>query len=207
MKKNITNNSTNTSKQYDESFVGFQEKYAQHIQNEIFEKIKEIFEEKQNNNFIEDAVIDGGYKKDLEELEIRLKCKLRSNSDDRVLNEHCINKTGIERITKERYRQISEEGFDKEHDANEKFNNLIKAVLYYTEASVFAYEYGDKNPEYVVDLMKQQELFKNTFPFEWNKKWCKPSAEPIRNLEKAGALIAAAIDKIINEQKHENQPN
>lgn len=31
----------------------------------------------------------------------------------------------------------------------------------------------------------------------WDAEWWKPSADPIRNLEKAGALLAAGIDRLI----------
>lgn len=30
----------------------------------------------------------------------------------------------------------------------------------------------------------------------WDEEWWKPSLDPIRNLEKAGALIAAEIDRL-----------
>jgi hypothetical protein len=36
----------------------------------------------------------------------------------------------------------------------------------------------------------------NDWPKEWNVDWWKPSDDPIRNLVKAGALIAAEIDRL-----------
>ena len=44
-------------------------------------------------------------------------------------------KDGIERIKEERERQISKEGYDKEHDEkNEKYNNLAFAAASYIMA-------------------------------------------------------------------------
>ena len=32
------------------------------------------------------------------------------------------------------------------------------------------------------------------------EEWWKPSADPVRNLEKAGALIAAEIDRLLRQR-------
>jgi hypothetical protein len=39
------------------------------------------------------------------------------------------------------------------------------------------------------------------FDWPWSKKWWKPSSDPIRNLVKAGALIAAEIDRLQRAKK------
>ena len=102
--------------------------------------------------------------------------------------------TGIELIAEERQRQIEKEGFDAKHDQENDFKDMVKAALFYAEASMFALDFGD-SPK-VIEKMKEYLCFRNHFPFNWDKKWCKPSNDPIRNLEKAGALIAACIDKL-----------
>lgn len=107
-------------------------------------------------------------------------------------------KKGIELIADERQRQIEKEGFDKKHDEQNEFEDMVKAALYYAEAAIFAFDFGES--ERCEELMREGACFKNSFPYYWDRKWCKPSRNPIRNLEKAGALIAACIDKIQEQQ-------
>ena len=85
---------------------------------------------------------------------------------------------GASLIMKERQRQIEVEGFDENHDARENINSLISAAIAYAVAS-------RQNPD--------KWTAKDWWP--WDAKWWKPTTRK-RNLEKAGALIAAAIDKL-----------
>ena len=94
-------------------------------------------------------------------------------------------KTGIERIEEERERQISQEGYTPEHDDNHDDSELLKAADCYITA---------------VRRMSQL-VYKNLWKklpalWPWDKEWWKPSDDPVRNLVKAGALIAAEIDRI-----------
>jgi len=87
-------------------------------------------------------------------------------------------KTGVELIREERIRQIHEEGWTLEHDAQHTDGSLAVAgaayALHLRGAGVFS-----------VPLI-----------WPWSKEWWKPSEDHIRNLAKAGALIAAEIDRL-----------
>lgn len=79
--------------------------------------------------------------------------------------------SGVEAINKERERQIVEEGFGRTHDAANSIRELADAAI--------AYLRGD---------------FRH-WPKKWNPHWFKPTTQR-RDLEKAGALIAAALDRM-----------
>ena len=85
---------------------------------------------------------------------------------------------GIERIAKERKRQIEEEGWSEKHDDSHKSGEMAKAGACYAVRGL-------------VDI----GLINRHWP--WSFSWWKPSPENrIRELEKAGALIAAEIDRL-----------
>ena len=82
---------------------------------------------------------------------------------------------GAERIAAERQRQIEVEGYDLEGDRLQGEALAAAAACYAT-------------PE------KDRDLFPALWPWDW-EAW-KPT-DRIRDLEKAGALIAAAIDALL----------
>ena len=84
-------------------------------------------------------------------------------------------KTGTELIAAERERQITEEGrnLDWIHEKGE----LLDAAVCYAEAV----------------QMNDHRMYED---WPWAECWWKPSDDPIRNLVKAGALIAAEIDRL-----------
>lgn len=89
-------------------------------------------------------------------------------------------KNAIELISEERDRQISQEGWTAEHDDEHNHGELAKAAacyaVYHTDAKVVE---GDEDA------------------WPWSKEWDKrKDPNDIRNLVKAGALIAAEIDRI-----------
>lgn len=86
--------------------------------------------------------------------------------------------SGIERITAERQRQITKEGWTPAHDDSHSNFELIEAAICY--ANEYYHEHLDSLP--------------SSWP--WEPEWWKPSTDLIRNLEKAGALIAAEIDRL-----------
>jgi len=92
--------------------------------------------------------------------------------------------SGIKKIEQERNRQINEEGFDSIHDNQYKHNELESAAFEYLRHTIYGTGKG------------------HTWP--WPDSWWKPSDNKIRNLEKAGALIAASIDRI-ERQKQDNK--
>lgn len=96
---------------------------------------------------------------------------------------------GIERIAAERRRQIDEEGWTAEHDDGHADRSMARAAACYAlEASGAP--------------MRRTNNIPNLWPWHWS--WWKPEgplnesniAYQIRNLTKAGALIAAEIDRL-----------
>lgn len=89
-------------------------------------------------------------------------------------------KPGINRIAAERLRQTTAEGFDTTHDAQHAKGELIHAAVIYLK---FAFR------------QSQGEAMNPVWP--WGDEWLKlEKGNPIRALEKAGALIAAEIDRL-----------
>lgn len=95
-------------------------------------------------------------------------------------------KTGIQLIAAERRRQVSKEGWTTAHDDTHTRKQMAKAAESYLAAHIhpdlWAKEHG--------------EAAGPTAYWPWAKKWWKPSDDPVRNLVKAGALIAAEIDRL-----------
>lgn len=100
-------------------------------------------------------------------------------------------KTGIELITEERKRQVEVEGFTLLHDLKYKNQELAKAAVAYTISDHF--HPMDSSAEQIngVFLSIRRTVF---WPFKF--EWFKPSNNRIEELTKAGALIAAEIDRI-----------
>ena len=108
-------------------------------------------------------------------------------------------KTGIELIAEERQRQINN-GYDSDHDSQHDFRELTDAARTYIDAAVLttkSKEIGNSNEASI-------SWHKNNEPFEWKYlklgwPWEEESFKPTTSLEdliKAGALIAAAIDRL-----------
>jgi len=92
-------------------------------------------------------------------------------------------KTGAEQISAERARQVEVEGHDDGHDSNHRDGELAYAAMCYA-APCHAFPNQD---------------FPALWP--WDYMWWKPSRDPVRNLVKAGALIAAEIDRLQRMQE------
>jgi hypothetical protein len=90
---------------------------------------------------------------------------------------------GIQLIAKEVLRQEIVEGFDVAHDATHIQSELLFAALSYAEAGV-------ELPKLATD---GRPLPRADWPF--GKKWWKPT-ERIRNLIKAGAMLASEISRL-----------
>lgn len=96
--------------------------------------------------------------------------------------------TGIELIAEERKRQVEVEGWTPEHDAEHTSSALaVAAASYALDVAAM----GD-NYESWKEIYKEQA--RRLWPFD--EEWRKVSPDPIRNLVKAGALIAAEIDRL-----------
>lgn len=88
---------------------------------------------------------------------------------------------GIESIAAERRRQIEVEGWTPEHDDEHDSGELAAAAACYTVAAI--------DPEGITPLDQLP------IPWPWAPEWYKP-ANPRGALVKAGALIAAEIDRL-----------
>lgn len=98
--------------------------------------------------------------------------------------------TGIGLIESERMRQVLQEGWTAEHDAQHDRGEMAHA------AGAYAIHASKQ-----VQGLKGDGLQDGTPPiWPWNDSDWKPSADPIRNLTKAGALIAAEIDRLLRLQ-------
>lgn len=94
-----------------------------------------------------------------------------------------MEKTGVELIAEERKRQIEIEGWTAEHDAKYVCGELTDAAVCYAIRGYWRTRYDS--------------FLKIVWP--WDPKWWKPSQDDrIRELAKAGALIAAEIDRLQN---------
>lgn len=97
-------------------------------------------------------------------------------------------KSGAETIENERKRQIEKEGWTEEHDAEHNNQELIKAAKCYIEANLYR-AIPSKPP----------------IDWPWDIQYWKAecNSESINNLRKAGALIAAEIDRLNKKREFE----
>jgi hypothetical protein len=110
----------------------------------------------------------------------------------RELKKEAIRMTGVELITAERERQVSVEGWKPEHDDKHEEGDLTGAAMAYASAAQDQVTViKDGTVKSVVALDRSMYIF-----WPWDQDWWKPSPDPIRNLVKAGALIAAEIDRL-----------
>ena len=92
-------------------------------------------------------------------------------------------KSGVDLIKEERKRQITEEGYTLEHD--KMYNDpkdMVMAACVYASLGIGP----NMDPNFVKDM-------EDSWP--WDPKYFKPK-DRIRNLVRAGALIAAALDRL-----------
>lgn len=96
------------------------------------------------------------------------------------------NMNGVELIAAERKRHVSEEGWTPEHDDEHRGGEMAgAAICYATPEDEREYHGGP--------------TFRSHAPagWPWDADWWKPCAEDrIRELVKAGALLAAEIDRL-----------
>lgn len=95
------------------------------------------------------------------------------------------NSNGVDLIAAERQRQIEVEGWTPEHDDSEhRYGDLTQAAVSYAQNAICQIQHSD---------------YPRPLSWPWAFSWWKPSTDPIRNLVKAGALIAAEIDRLQRE--------
>lgn len=100
-------------------------------------------------------------------------------------------KTGIELIAEERQRQIDTEGYSKEYDSQHNISEFISAAKSYTSSAII-YALKDEGAIANDGIDNGIPFLKKTFV--WGEDAFKPT-NCLRDLIKAGALIAAAIDR------------
>ena len=93
--------------------------------------------------------------------------------------------SGVELIKSERLRQISQEGWSTEHDDGHKLGELASAAESYAHQAAVQANFAPSN------ILRSPPQ-----AWPWSAIWWKPSDDQIRNLVKAGALIAAEIDRL-----------
>jgi len=93
---------------------------------------------------------------------------------------------GIELIAAERQRQIGKKGWSREHDDWHIAGELTDAAECYLHHAN------------MLEQLIKPSYNMNGAPSEWPWQacWWKPSDDVVRNLVKAGALIAAEIDRL-----------
>jgi hypothetical protein len=113
---------------------------------------------------------------------------------DLVGNGGSMRETGIELIAAERQRQIAVEGWTPEHDDEHCIGEMIGAAVTYAAHAL----------EIVSDGEVPGADTEGWWP--WEDSWYKPSPDATRNLVKAGALIAAEIDRINRLASRSKEP-
>ena len=102
---------------------------------------------------------------------------------------HLPPRTGSERIRFERWRQLVFKGFSFDHDDRHVDGELAMAALAYVNAGLVSQ--CRPNTRVVLSLPN------NALGWPWGRSEWKPSDDPIENLVRAGALIAAEIDRLL----------
>lgn len=97
-------------------------------------------------------------------------------------------KDGVARIAAERERQKSVEGWTPEHDAEHDDGAMAAAASCYAWVAALS------------DIRRNSNAGQRV-PDEWpwDAEWWKPK-DRIRDLERAGALIAAEIDRLLAKE-------
>lgn len=109
-------------------------------------------------------------------------------------------KSGIELIAEERQRQIDVEGYSAQHDSQHPTSEFVYAAIAYTESAKVGINCMEMGNTDEMEIMVRKAEMGMDFP--WGFASFKPSTD-VRDLVKAGALIAAAIDRLQMETKEE----
>lgn len=101
---------------------------------------------------------------------------------------------GVELIAAERERQMEVEGYTPDHDDKHTNGALAFAAAVY--AAGFPV-YGEERLYLYGDTRLPQVTMVNLWP--WDSCWYKPK-DRLSDLVRAGALIAAEIDRLLRKQ-------
>lgn len=101
---------------------------------------------------------------------------------------------GTKLIEQYREEQISKHNWSVQHDIDvNKDGQLVQAAMAYL-ANVVTVEVDSVSGPVAVDS-------RTLWPSNWSKQWLKLSNDRIKDLSKAGALIAAEIDRLLQTTK------
>ena len=104
-----------------------------------------------------------------------------------LLRRELSSSTGVERIASERQRQIESEGWSADHDSHHRNGELSMAAACYAAGEPIFIEHPAN--------AGRDRVFHDPWP--WDRCWDKrENHSRIRQLEIAGALIAAEIDRL-----------
>jgi hypothetical protein len=96
---------------------------------------------------------------------------------------------GAELIAAERERQITQEEWSFPHDDGHVYGELVEAAAVYVRTALTSI-----NPNSPIAAAPMSEPPSD---WPWEEEDFKPAwSDPVRNLVKAGALIAAEIDRL-----------
>jgi hypothetical protein len=94
--------------------------------------------------------------------------------------------SGADLIATERRRQIEVEGWDAANDAGNDEQEMVYGASAYLQSVMHPHHHPNMKRDFILNMY---------WPRQWNPAWFKPTT-PIRDLVKAGALIAAEIDRL-----------
>jgi hypothetical protein len=103
---------------------------------------------------------------------------------------------GAERIAVERERQITDEGYTAEHDKGHSPELALAAYAYVQQATI-RLRNPETNPE---SFLHPADI--GAWP--WKRADFNDTEDPVKLLTMAGALIAAAIDDLVDTCKDEH---
>ena len=92
---------------------------------------------------------------------------------------------GVQMIEVERAAQLLREGFTPRHDDEHARGELAQAGACYATIASYQIRTGSR-------ALGDPPLF-----WPWELQWWKPSQDKIKNLKRAGALIASEIDRLV----------
>jgi hypothetical protein len=99
-----------------------------------------------------------------------------------------VSQPGHDLIRAERWRQVHGEGYDAEHDAGHEEQLIDAAIAYALNLRAQVKVIAGDGPGAREALMQ--------LGWPWAPEYWKPTGDTKRDLVKAGALIAAAIDAL-----------
>lgn len=130
------------------------------------------------------------------ELDNRICTKKINMNLSKQLADIMSKQTGIDKIWKERLRQIHTEGYDSDHDSQHTLGEIAEGARCYLTAALEQI-YQETNHNAFLDSQTLKDEFCKDWPWEFDT--FKPSEDYQRNLVKAGAMIAAELDRNMRE--------